>query len=77
MDDKVQQATALFVEQLRTRPENVVSNCNSLLSGSGFRLELVQDGQRCEHSGALLGKKSHPDPYMFPFMTGERSVATV
>ena len=40
-DPVVQEASRLFIEQLRNRPEQVIANCNALVEGDGIRLDLV------------------------------------
>jgi hypothetical protein len=40
-DDRIVEATLLFVSQLKQFPVNVVANCNALLEDSGIRLEIV------------------------------------
>lgn len=67
-DEKYQEAYRLLVEQMLLRPENVVANLNVMLHEKNINLELKM---------LRADPVQHADPYMFPFMTGERSVATV
>ena len=41
-DQAVQDASLLFLSQLRTRPFQVVANINALLEGTGIELGFVQ-----------------------------------
>lgn len=68
-DERYQEMYGLLVQQLLTRPEQVVANLNILLQDKNINLELkllqADPVRQDEHL------------YQFPFMTGERSVATV
>ena len=50
---KVQEATQLFIMQLKERPENVVANCNALLEGCGFKLEMVREPPYQKHESTF------------------------
>lgn len=70
-DESVSEATKLFIFQLRTRPEQVTANCNALLEGSGFRLEL----KVLTPAQASLFDHLEPDeggPAIFPIRCGEK-----
>ena len=41
-DPRIQEASLLFVEQLRLRPYNVIANLNCLLEGTGIELGFAQ-----------------------------------
>jgi len=66
-DEKYQEMYRLLVQQLLTRPEQVVANLNALLQGENINLEvklLVAD--------PVVHQDEHL--YQFPFMTGEKGV---
>lgn len=74
-DETTQEATRLFIFQLKTRPENVVANCNALLDGSDFKIELVPTiRQPSNPQEASLFDFKEPS---FAMETAGKEVATV
>lgn len=74
-DPKYQEMYLLLVEQLLLRPETVIANLNALVHEHNINIELKL--LRSDPCKLHWEKKDHPDPYMFPFVSGERMVATV
>ena len=60
--EAAQEATKLFVHQLRQRPENVVANLNCLLEGERFRLVLTDAETRIPQCPAEASLYDHLDP---------------
>lgn len=68
-EEKYQEMYGLLVEQLLLRPESVVANLNTLIQGRNIDFELkILRADVCRHH------REHADPYMFPFMTGQKGV---
>ncbi len=79
-NDQVVEATKLFIFQLRTRPENVIANCNALLEGSEFRLQLTrtQKEPATPAEASLYDHLTFEDEvFAFPFNTAEKGVAVL
>ncbi len=83
-DTVLEESTKLFIFQLRLRPENVVANCNALLEGSDFRLELVRKSPlpcQTPAEASLYDHMHYGDDeggiFAFPMATAGKETATL